>query len=188
MPTETEAKKDKDLIESLKKRKPAVEERLNEIEIVKDVLARMVLKRGRKDANSTELTTKQWTLAELIAGKAELEYLPKGGTESDVEYGKRIRMTPDFYETPDILNDTQGALFQSPPQLEGDDAPKYADIEAKATSDGHTLNWVNARASELLQSCGFYGILVDRAKASDEDQAAIDAGRMSQAEADKKGS
>ena len=126
-------------------------------EIVEDVINQCVLSK----AGSMELTNAripivqvkddgtEKTAYDVYRGRltGQLKYLPQGAMEEATEYDKRLSMTPESYETPSILNDRQGALFSTPPKLEGDDAEFYKEFANDATRDGKSLVWVIHRVA-----------------------------------------
>lgn len=142
-----------DFINKLLSVNPIISAAWQRAEIVNDVLSDNV--KSRKALNS----------------KSVLRYLPKGKMESDAEYQQRIDMTPWLPRTAQIINDRQGAIFSNPPAIEGVDKEKYTDFEFAATSNGKSLLSVIANASRLLQTDGWFGILLDRAKLPEDVQA-----------------
>lgn len=191
----------KKLIEQLQYVMPYILRRREDAQVVDDVMARDVLRvsagklrntgseaRARMKAYDPQVTTEKLSAIEVYAGKlnAQRKYLPQGGAESAFEYESRLNMTPDFYETPGILNDRQGALFSDPPKLEGSDAEKYKPFEQAATIDDKPLGWVIGKVADYMQRHGVCGILADRAPVDKETEDRAAAGDVSEAERQEK--
>lgn len=117
----------------------------------------------------------------------ELKYLPKGGIEHPSEYEKRVRLSPFFPETPQILSDRLGALFAEPPQLDGKDKAAYADFQNVATADKKSLLWSLVETARLIQMHGLVAVFVNRSPLpSDVAQRIQDGGKVSQIEKEQR--
>lgn len=179
-----EWKEDKELIEALLKRQPRLRAALAESEIVDDVICRRLKMRTKKSASdSSAYDTSLENLPESsVLQTQELAYLPKGKAELPEEYQKRIGMTPQFFETPGILKDRQGAMFSSPPEIEGESSEDLDDFWEDATLKHGSGEAVAASVSAKMQRRGLCAIFVDRAPLPADVEEKLQDGGVSEAE------
>lgn len=116
-----------------------------------------------RDAKLAELAA-QWKVVEdVMAGADSLRnptYLPQHMYEHEDEYKKRLKLTPVFRETPEILQRRQGALFRQPPSIGLPARLKY--MEKAATLSGLKIEDLVAKVADAAQCNGYCGILIDR--------------------------
>lgn len=190
---------DKKLIDRLLSVNPAIKDSWQRSEIVNDVLADNVLTRQKTESTMPGMmaSISKWFKSTFKVGSyadgyasgdcPELMYLPKGKLETAQEYGQRISMTPWLPLTPGILAGRLGAMFNTPPELEGSDAGgedgegenAYADFEKSCTADGKSLQQVIYEEARIIQKDGWFGVLVDRTPVP----AGVNPANLSQADA-----
>ncbi len=131
--------------------------------LINDVLDDKVLTRKGSSGSAVTTHNTDTGAASVAKNPDELHYLPKGRMEALHEYEQRIRMTPWLPETKKVFVNRQGALFSTPPIIEGASKNSFKAFEDDFTGTGKTLLWASVYVSEQFQRNGFCGLFVDRA-------------------------
>lgn len=117
------------LVDKLRRVNPKIAEHFQDWNDIDDVLEQNLLRQSRQvEAISTKITIVPIVKDGIQQGtrlfpfhktttQQEFIHLPKGVAEPWSEYQKRVRLTPFFPETPNIVDNRRGALFAKPPEI-----------------------------------------------------------------------